>query len=97
MYILKYKYYIIYILTRNIFKKDIRRLSNTDNLNATKFACFRRNFFLPLSMLESKTSKVVVLFLSLFCLVLCTAKSMHLNPFFFQFRYSPARIWEQCF
>ena len=67
-------------LTRNIFKKDIRRLSNTDNLNATKFAGFRRNFLLPL---KSKTSEVVVLFLFLFCLVLCTAYSMHLNLFFF--------------
>ena len=74
-------------------KKDIRRLSNTDNLNATKFAGFRRNFLLPL---ESKNSEVVVLFLSLFCLVLCTDNSMHLNPFF-QFRHSPARVWEQCF
>ena len=43
-------------ITRNIFKKDIRRLSNTDNLNATKFAGFRRNSLLPLCMLESKTS-----------------------------------------
>ena len=34
-------------------------------------------------MLESKTSEVVVLFLSLFCLALCTAKSMPLNLFFF--------------
>ena len=34
-------------------------------------------------MLESKTSEVVGLFLSLFSLVLCTANSMHLNPFFF--------------
>ena len=38
---------------------------------------------ISLSMLESKTSKVVVLFLSLFSLVLCTANSMHLNPFLF--------------
>ena len=68
--------------TRNIFKQDIRRLSNTDNLKATKFNGFRQKFLLPHSILESKTSEVVVLFLSLFCLVLCTVKSMHLNPFF---------------
>ena len=55
--------------TRNIFKKDIRRLSNTYNLNATKFAGFRRNF---LPSLESKTSEVVVSFVW-FCaqLALC--------------------------
>ena len=46
-------------------------------------------------MLESKTSEVVVLFLSLFCLVLCTANSMHLNPFVSI--YSPARVWQGLF
>ena len=53
----KYKYLRRWLI-RNIFKKDIRRLSNTDNLNATKFAGFRQKFLLPLSMLESKPAKL---------------------------------------
>ena len=60
--------------TRNIFKKDIRRLSNTDD-NRHQIRWFRRNSHLPLCMPESKTSEVVVLFLPLFRLVLCTSNS----------------------
>ena len=62
------------IVTRNIFKKDIRRLSNTDD-KRNQIRWFRRNSHLPLCMLESKTSEVVVLFLPLFRLVLCTSNS----------------------
>ena len=62
---------------------------------------FRRNSHIPLCMLESKTSEVVVLFLSLFCLVLCTSNSFRwaicIWIFFKNFRHSPARVWEQCF
>ena len=48
-------------LTRNIFKKDIRRLSNTYNFNTTKlrnplvppvFACWKRMFHLKPANLE---------------------------------------------
>ena len=56
--------------TRNIFKKDIRRLSNTDE-KRNQIRWFRRNSHPPLCMLESKTSEVVVLFR----LVLCTSNS----------------------
>ena len=62
------------VQTRNIFKKDIRRLSNTDN-KRNQIRWFRRNSHLPLCMLESKTSEVVGLFLPLFRLVLCTSNS----------------------
>ena len=58
--------------TRNILKKDIRRLSNTDD-KRNQIRWFRRNSHLPLCMLESNTREVVVLFLSLFCFVLCTS------------------------
>ena len=86
--------------TRNILKKDIRRLSNTDD-KRNQIRWFWRNSHLPLCMLESKTSEVVVLFLSLFCLVLCTSNSFRwaicIWIFFFNFRHSPTRVWEQCF
>ena len=64
----------IIIKTRNILKKDIRRLSNTDN-KRNQSRWLRRISHLPLCMLESKTSEVVVLFLSLFCLAVCTSNS----------------------
>ena len=87
-------------LTRNIFKKDIRRLSNTDD-KRNQIRWFRGNSHLPLRILESKSSEVVVLFLSLFCLVLCTSNSFRwaicIWIFFFNFKHSPARVWEQCF
>ena len=89
------------VLTRNIFKKDIRRLSNTDD-KRNQIRWFRQNSHLPLCMLESKTSEVVVLFLPLFRLVLCTSNFFRWAIcirifFFFNFRHSPARVWEQCF
>ena len=71
------------IRTRNIFKKDIRRLSNTYNFNTTKwrnplilpvFACWKRMFRLKPAKLE-----VVLCFWSLFCLVLFSLSDMHLN------------------
>ena len=76
-------YRLIHKVTRNIFKKDIRRLSNTYNFNTTKwrnplilpvFACWKRMFRLKPANLE-----VVLCFWSLFCLVLFSLSDMHLN------------------
>ena len=71
-------------MTRNIFKKDIRRLSKTDNFNTTKW---RKSPYTPcLCMLEkdvpSKNQRIWKLWLcfwSLFCLVLFSLSDMHLN------------------
>ena len=50
-------------ITRNIFKKDIRRLSNTDD-KRNKFAGLDEIPIYPLCMLKSKTAKLW----SCFCL-----------------------------
>ena len=83
---LRFSYQLLWMLsdeTRNIFKKDIRRLSNTYNFNTTKwrnplilpvFACWKRMFRLKPANLE-----VVLCFWSLFCLVLFSLSDMHLN------------------
>ena len=67
----------IKVHTRNIFKK-IFVGSQILTINATKFAGLDEILIYHICMLESKTSEVVVLFLSLFCLVLCTSYSFRL-------------------
>ena len=62
-------------LKQEISLKKIFGGSQILTINATKFAGLGRNSLLPLCMLESKTSEIVVLFLSFFCLVLCTSNS----------------------
>ena len=86
------------ILTRNIFKKDIRRLWNTDD-KRNQIRWFRRNSHLPLCMLESKAKLWSCFCLSFtwFCAHLTFFAERYASDFFFNFRHSPARVWEQCF
>ena len=87
--------------TRNILKKDIRRLSNTDD-KRNQILWFRRNPHLALACWNLKPAKLWSCFclsFAWFCaqLTLFAERYASESFFFFNFRHSPARVWEQCF
>ena len=86
--------------TRNIFKKDIRRLSNTDNFNTNNwrnplippvFACWKRMFHLKPANLE-----VVVMFL-VYLLLYALFAERYASESFQIVGTSPAKAREQCY
>ena len=87
-------------ITRNIFKK-IFGGSQILTINATKFAGLDEIPIYPFACWNLKPAKLWSCFcqsFAWFCAHLTLfAERYASESFFFNFRHSPARVWEQCF